>query len=78
MISKDDTIKMARESGFAKFLKPESRPEMICGPDEIERFAQAIYAQAIDDAAKVSEDILCGDFTELPSAIRALAKEKQS
>ena len=41
-ISKEMAVQLAREAGFMKFLKPEGRPEIICVPDSIERFAKSL------------------------------------
>lgn len=49
-INKEQAVQLALQAGFMKFLKPESRPEMICGPDEIARLIKLARNQALEEA----------------------------
>lgn len=58
MIDKDKVIQLAKEAG-GSVMRPHdygAKPDrMILLFDELERFAQAIYRQGLEDAAKVCE-----------------------
>ncbi len=74
MIDKDKVIQLARDSGLAQtaLYVGETEPHLVIEGhynyhDEIMAFAQAIYRQGLEDAAKVCDthmvdDMLAGVF----------------
>jgi hypothetical protein len=50
---KEQVIKLVKQAGFQKFLKPADRPGMICDPATLERFAALVRNAALEEAAKV-------------------------
>ena len=51
-----DVIELAKQAGFQKFLKPADRPEMICDPAALERFATLVRNAALEEAARYCHD----------------------
>lgn len=51
-MNKEQAIELAKQAGFQKFLKPENRPEMICDPAALERFADLVRNAALEEAVQ--------------------------
>ena len=67
---KEQVIELSKQAGFQKFLKPADRPEMICDPNALERFATLVRNAALDEAAKAT--IPHSDVIAAAQAIRNL------
>jgi len=54
-MTKEQALELAYRAGFQKFLKPIDRPEMICDPDALERFATLVGNAKLEQDAKKCE-----------------------
>lgn len=61
-MTRDETIKMAREAGFGFMTeKPKSATHMQCGIDDLEAFAKLVERHKCEELARGIEAMPFGD-----------------